>query len=342
MLAAPALAAAGGEFGLQHRGRVGKCAVAQRPQVCGQFVAQLLQAPAHHLVVIPPPGVERHGAGGSVVQTVKFEGLPALGRAARQVVHAGGDHAQGAGHQLCGAGALEAVALHIVHVAIKALSQPGQQTGLGGRQIHTGHANLGESQLLPPLLQLRLQASRCSRAYFWSASLRVMDVHPAIVKTPALALLWADEAATEAFAARLARQPGITHAFIALHGDLGAGKTTLVRHLLRALGVEGRVKSPTYAVVEPYELPNLNIWHFDFYRFGDAREWEDAGFRDIFASPGLKLAEWPEKAAQVLPVIDLDITLSTLADGARRVTLVANTPAGAGLLQGLDDEERGP
>ena len=163
-----------------------------------------------------------------------------------------------------------------------------------------------------------------------------MDVHPAIVKTPALALLWAEEAATAAFAARLARQPGVGHAFIALHGDLGAGKTTLVRHLLRALGVEGRVKSPTYAVVEPYELPNLNIWHFDFYRFGDAREWEDAGFRDIFASPGLKLAEWPEKAAQVLPVIDLDITLSALPDGARQVRLAAHTPTGAGLLRGLE------
>ena len=168
-----------------------------------------------------------------------------------------------------------------------------------------------------------------------------MDVHPAIVKTPSLALVWPDEAATEAFAARLARQPGLAHAFIALHGDLGAGKTTLVRHLLRALGVQGRVKSPTYAVVEPYELPMLNIWHFDFYRFGDAREWEDAGFRDIFASPGLKLAEWPEKAAQVLPVIDLDITLLTLADGARQATLVANTPVGAGLLQGLNAEEHG-
>jgi tRNA threonylcarbamoyladenosine biosynthesis protein TsaE len=169
-----------------------------------------------------------------------------------------------------------------------------------------------------------------------------MDIHPAIVKTPPLspplALIWPDESATEAFAKQLARQPELAHAFIALHGDLGAGKTTLVRHLLRALGVQGRVKSPTYAVVEPYELPGLNIWHFDFYRFGDAREWEDAGFRDIFASPGLKLAEWPEKAAQVLPVIDLDIHLGTLPEGVRQVTLVAHTPTGASLLRGLDRE----
>jgi tRNA threonylcarbamoyladenosine biosynthesis protein TsaE len=169
-----------------------------------------------------------------------------------------------------------------------------------------------------------------------------MDIHPAIVKTPPLSppltLHWPDEGATEAFAKRLARQPELANAFIALHGDLGAGKTTLVRHLLRAIGVQGRVKSPTYAVVEPYELPGLNIWHFDFYRFGDAREWEDAGFRDIFASPGLKLAEWPEKAAQVLPVIDLDISLSTLANGARQATLVAHTSNGSGLLRGLDTE----
>lgn len=176
------------------------------------------------------------------------------------------------------------------------------------------------------------------QAVFGSASLRVMDIHPAIVKTPPLALTWADEAATEAFAQRLARQPCLAQAFIALHGDLGAGKTTLVRHLLRALGVQCRVKSPTYAVVEPYELPGLNIWHFDFYRFGDAREWEDAGFRDIFSSPGLKLAEWPEKAAQVLPVMDLDISLSALPDGARQVTLVAHTPTGAALLRGLEHQ----
>ena len=160
-----------------------------------------------------------------------------------------------------------------------------------------------------------------------------MDVHPAIVKTTTLT--WPDEAATEAFAARLAGAKGVHDALIALHGDLGAGKTTLVRHLLRALGVQGRVKSPTYAVVEPYELPGLNIWHFDFYRFGDAREWEDAGFRDIFASPGLKLAEWPDKAASVLPPIDLDIRLTTQQDGSRRAVLVANTPVGSDLLEGL-------
>jgi len=106
-----------------------------------------------------------------------------------------------------------------------------------------------------------------------------------------------------------------------------------VRHILRALGVAGRVKSPTYAVVEPYELPELNVWHFDFYRFSDPREWEDAGFRDIFASPGLKLAEWPEKAAGFLPRADLVIGLEALDDDLRQVTLTAQTPIGLALLQ---------
>ncbi len=137
----------------------------------------------------------------------------------------------------------------------------------------------------------------------------------------------------------LARASGIADAFIALHGDLGAGKTTLVRHLLRALGVEGRIKSPTYAVVEPHEAvqldgSRLNMFHFDFYRFSDPREWEDAGFRDIFAGPGLKLAEWPEQAAAYLPTADLDVTLH-VQEERRLVTLRANTERGADLLQGL-------
>lgn len=156
-------------------------------------------------------------------------------------------------------------------------------------------------------------------------------VHLPIVKT----LRWHDEAATERFARALAAQPELKLAYIELQGDLGAGKTTLVRHLLRALGVQGRIKSPTYAVVEPYELPDLNTWHFDFYRFSDPREWEDAGFRDIFASPGLKLAEWPDKAAGCVPQADLVVQLNVSDDESRQVSLTAYTPLGAALVNGL-------
>ena len=159
-------------------------------------------------------------------------------------------------------------------------------------------------------------------------------VHPPIVKS----LVWRDEVATERFAAVLAERPELRLAYIELVGDLGAGKTTLVRHLLRALGVQGRIKSPTYAVVEPYELPTLNIWHFDFYRFSDPREWADAGFRDIFASPGLKLAEWPDKAAGCLPVADLVVQLGVMDDESRRVTLSAHTRLGVALLSDVISE----
>ncbi len=145
--------------------------------------------------------------------------------------------------------------------------------------------------------------------------------------------VWLDEDATAAFAGRLAACPAVRDAFIELHGDLGAGKTTLVRHLLRALGVAGRIKSPTYAVVEPHEAPDLAIWHFDFYRFNDPQEWEDAGFRDVFASPGLKIAEWPEKAAGMLPVADLVVRIETCGDASRTVTLQARTPTGRALLE---------
>lgn len=171
---------------------------------------------------------------------------------------------------------------------------------------------------------------------------------------------WTDEADTEAFARRLASCPAIAHATLALHGDLGAGKTTFVRHLLRALGVRGRIKSPTYAVVEPHSAIDcpvmpagepLLIWHFDFYRFTDPREWEDAGFRELFASPGLKLVEWPERAGAFMPLVDLDVHIQPddmphpsppltaepddEIDGARRVCVQARTPQGQLLLAAL-------
>ena len=202
------------------------------------------------------------------------------------------------------------------------LGQPGHQPGLGGGQIHPRHANLGESQFACPPLNLRNELTAAEHT-------------PQIVESDPV-LLWQDEADTAAFAQRMAQLPAVRHAFIALQGDLGAGKTTLVRHLLRALGVQGRIKSPTYAVVEPHEgAEGLQAWHFDFYRFSDPREWEDAGFRDIFASPGLKLAEWPDKAAAMLPTPDLVLRLEVDANDTRTVHLHAGTAAGQALLKGV-------
>lgn len=161
-------------------------------------------------------------------------------------------------------------------------------------------------------------------------------VHLPIVKTT----VWPDEAATQTFAQTLAAKPALRHAFIELRGDLGAGKTTLVRHLLRALGVSGRIKSPTYAVVETYELADLTVWHFDFYRFSDPQEWEDAGFRDIFASQGLKLVEWPDKAAGHLPLADLvlqlTVPLEMQDETTRQMTVTAQTAIGLALIQHFD------
>ena len=143
---------------------------------------------------------------------------------------------------------------------------------------------------------------------------------------------WPDEAACAADAAALAHKPALRDAFIALHGPLGAGKTSFVRHLLRALGVAGRIKSPTYAVLEPHEVGDLAISHFDFYRFNDPREWADAGFRDLFAAPGLKLAEWAENAAALLPTPDLRLSIAPLDESSRQVLWTAHSARGLELI----------
>ena len=207
---------------------------------------------------------------------------------------------------------------------METVGKPRKQTRFRRGKVDTGHPDLGESKLMGPAPDLGKQER--------TVALAAVEHHPPIVGTASSPLVWQGEEDTRSFAARLAAQPALRDAFIALHGDLGAGKTTLVRHLLRALGVQGRIKSPTYAVVEPYELPGLAVWHFDFYRFDDAREWEDAGFREIFAGPGLKIAEWPEKAAAVLPPADLDITITLGDEERRQVVLRANTARGRELL----------
>ena len=100
-----------------------------------------------------------------------------------------------------------------------------------------------------------------------------------------------------------------------LSGDLGAGKTTLTRGLLRELGYAGRVKSPTFTLLETYALSGFNLCHFDLYRFHDADEWEDAGFRDYFSADNVCLVEWPERAEAALPAPDLRVWLAFAGDG---------------------------
>lgn len=208
---------------------------------------------------------------------------------------------------------------------MEAFGQPVAQARFGLVQIDARDTDLGESQPMRPLPQLREQ----------QLPVEVMTLtHAPILETRTLD--WPDEAACAAYAnalaATLARHPALRDAFIELRGALGAGKTTFVRHLLRALGVHGRVKSPTYTVLEPYSLPGLEVSHFDFYRFDDPREWEDAGFREVFAAPGLKLAEWPQHAEALLPLPDLRLHIDVVDETRRRVTLQALTPRGVELL----------
>lgn len=140
-----------------------------------------------------------------------------------------------------------------------------------------------------------------------------------------------DEEATLALGAALghALEPGVV---IYLEGDLGAGKTTLVRGALRALGHTGPVKSPTYTLVELYKLSRLDLHHFDFYRFSDPREWIDAGFRESFNGRIVSLIEWPRKAGGLLPRADLEITLEPSGTG-RNASLRSTSPRGEAMLE---------
>jgi tRNA threonylcarbamoyladenosine biosynthesis protein TsaE len=148
-----------------------------------------------------------------------------------------------------------------------------------------------------------------------------------------LTVALADEAATLELGRRLAEvvTPGCV---IWLEGDLGAGKTTLVRGLLRAAGETGPVKSPTYTLVEVHPVSGIYFYHFDFYRFNQAEEYLDAGLDEYFSGNGICLVEWPDKAAPYLAPADLDIRLSVVEQG-RIATLTAHTERGHACLAGV-------
>lgn len=149
----------------------------------------------------------------------------------------------------------------------------------------------------------------------------------------AITLHLSDEQATLDLGVRLADGlvPGM---LIALHGPLGAGKTTLARGVLRGLGFEGRVKSPTYALVEVYKLSRLDLYHFDFYRFAGPEELIESGLQDAFNETNVCVVEWPERAGALLPPADVDVYL-TIENEARSARLTAQTEYGIRCLQKL-------
>lgn len=128
---------------------------------------------------------------------------------------------------------------------------------------------------------------------------------------------------------------------VTLSGPLGAGKTTLARGVLRGLGWTGPVKSPSYTLVEHYPLSSIYLYHFDFYRFDDAAEWDDSGVEEGFRPDTVCLVEWPERVANRLPEPDLALALALSKRDAtgmgRRLTARATTPAGERCLTALAD-----
>ncbi len=127
----------------------------------------------------------------------------------------------------------------------------------------------------------------------------------------------------------------LRHGIVWLEGQLGAGKTTLARAILHGRGYNGRVKSPTYTLVEPYELADGVVYHIDLYRLADAEELEWLGLRDLLESSSLLLVEWPERGAGVLPDADLCIRITPAGQG-RMVSLEARSPLGHKMLGGVD------
>ena len=155
------------------------------------------------------------------------------------------------------------------------------------------------------------------------------------------------QALSESIVSQLSQNPTKAHLHISLQGDLGSGKTTAVRYLLKELGYTGKVKSPTYSLCEPHILQinqhSIELYHFDFYRMQSPSEWIEAGLQEHFANhePTICIVEWPEKAGNTLPTMDLSIAIKANdpldhhKEYERQVAFHANTSIGLELLNNL-------
>src|SRR5258705_401764 len=333
VLASPAQPRLARELDLHHRCRVGEHAVAVRADFLRDPLGEPLQAPPEHLVIVAPERVARD------------EGLVAVlehAHAVRRVgpiVHARGDDAQGARDERRGARPFDAVLSHIIELARETGCEPRAKARLGFGKVGVGDADRLEAQVPPPGLDLRGERLELRRAQAPHPPGRFRMTHPPDHSHPPARSQWGthleDALATTQLGSRLA---GCVEQGMRLYfrGELGSGKSTLIRGLLRGLGVQTRVKSPTYALVELYVISRLNLYHFDFYRFLDAREFEDAGLADYFQGDGVCLVEWPERAGDALPPPDLELSLAYLGTG-REISVKAHTAAGERCLAKSQD-----
>ena len=202
---------------------------------------------------------------------------------------------------------------HIIHFAVAACRQPGVQAVFGAIEADAGKTDGIEAEFEAPAPYVILQPR---------------PILSIVMHAEHLTLALPGEADTLALGAAMVSHllPGMV---IWLEGDLGAGKTTLVRGLLRAAGDSGPVKSPTYTLVEVHVVSGLNFYHFDFYRFNQAEEYLDAGLDEYFSGSGICLVEWPDKAAPYLPAADMQIELRLDADvpGEGRIARIAAASA---------------